>query len=301
MQIKGRNRLGTSLHSRRHLWSYQQKAEERGEPLEVAVVIGCHPLFYLGSGLWKGPIQLDEFEIAGSFFGEPMEIVRCQTVDLEVPAHAECVLEGRILPGVREPEGPFAEFTGYASRASTRHVMEVTAVLHRRDALFQDIVSGNSAEHTGLLRVPGECRMYQALKETVPSVRAVSYPPSGACRLHCYVSMKKTAEGQAKNAIFAAMGEDLSLKLVLVVDDDVDVYNEEEVLWAVATRMQADRGLFVVPHSMGAILDPSSRQGLTAKVGIDATAPLEGWTAERCTIPEETLRTVRESLKGLGL
>jgi UbiD family decarboxylase len=113
--------------------------------------------------------------------------------------------------------------------------------------------------------------------------------------------MKKTAEGQAKNAIFAAMGEDLSLKLVLVVDDDVDVYNEEEVLWAVATRMQADRGLFVVPHSMGAILDPSSRQGLTAKVGIDATAPLEGWTAERCTIPEETLRTVRESLKGLGL
>jgi UbiD family decarboxylase len=135
MQIKGRNRLGTSLHSRRHLWSYQQKAEERGEPLEVAVVIGCHPLFYLGSGLWKGPIQLDEFEIAGSFFGEPMEIVRCQTVDLEVPAHAECVLEGRILPGVREPEGPFAEFTGYASRASTRHVMEVTAVLHRRDAL----------------------------------------------------------------------------------------------------------------------------------------------------------------------
>ncbi|MBI2880269.1 MAG: UbiD family decarboxylase [Candidatus Tectomicrobia bacterium] len=300
LQVKARNRLGTSLHSRRHLWSYQQRIEERGEPLEVAVVIGAHPLFCLGAGLWKGPIQADEFEVAGSFLGEPLEIVPCRTVGLEVPAHAEVVLEGRILPGVREAEGPFAEFTGYASRASTRHVMEVTAVTHRRDAIFQDIVSGNSAEHTGLLRVPGECRIYQTLKGVVPTVRAVSYPPSGACRFHCYISMKKTAEGQAKSAIFAAMGEDLSLKWVVVVDEDVDVYNEEEVLWAVATRMQADRGLFVVPHSMGAILDPSSDRGLTAKVGIDATAPLEGWTAERCTLPEEILRGVREKLRGLS-
>ena len=89
----------------------------------------------------------------------------------------------------------------------------------------------------------------------------------------------------------------MSLKWVVVVDDDVDVYNEEEVMWAVATRMQADRGVFVVPHAMGAILDPSSRNGLTAKVGIDATAPLDGWTAERCTVPEDALRMVRKKLK----
>jgi len=252
--------LGTSLHSRRHLWSLQQRIAARGEPLEV---------------------------------------VRGRTVDLEVPARAEVVLEGRIIPGVRKPEGPFAEFTGYASHASTNHVIEVTGVLHRRDALFQDIVSGNSAEYTGLLRVPGECRIYQALKGILSDVRAVSYPPSCACRFHCYISMKKTAEGQAKSAIFAAMGEDLSLKWVVVVDDDVDVYNEEEVMWAVATRMQADRGVFVVPHAMGAILDPSSRNGLTAKVGIDATAPLDGWTAERCTVPEDALRMVRKKLKAL--
>jgi 2,5-furandicarboxylate decarboxylase 1 len=182
-----------------------------------------HPLFYFGSGLWKGPIQADEYEVAGSFLGEPLEVVRCRTVDLEVPARAEVVLEGRIIPGVREPKGPFAKFTGYASHASTNHVIEVTGVLHRRDALFPDIVSGNSAEHTGLLRVPGECRIYQALKGILSDVRAVSYPPSGACRFHCYISMKKTAEGQAKSAIFAAMGEDLSLKWVVVVDDDVDV------------------------------------------------------------------------------
>ncbi|MDP6084612.1 MAG: UbiD family decarboxylase [Nitrospinota bacterium] len=297
LQVKGRDRLGTSLHSRRHLWSLQQRIEARGEPLEIAVVIGAHPLFYFGAGLWKGPIQADEYDVAGSFLGEPLEVVRCRTVDLEVPARAEVVLEGRIVPGVREPEGPFAEFTGYASHASTNHVIEVTGVLHRRDALFQDVVSGNAAEHTGLLRVPGECRIYQALKGILPGVRAVSYPPSGACRFHCYISMKKTAEGQAKSAIFAAMGEDLSLKWVVVVDDDVDVYNEEEVMWAVATRMQADRGVFVVPHAMGAILDPSSRNGLTAKVGIDATAPLDGWTAERCTVPEDALRMVRKKLK----
>ncbi len=145
--------------------------------------------------------------------------------------------------------------------------MEVTAVSHRRDAIFQDIVSGSSAEHTGLLRVPGECRMYQALKATLPTVRAVSYPPSGACRFHCYISMKKTAEGQAKSAIFSALGEDLSLKLVVVVDEDVDVYNEEEVWWAVATRMQADRGVFVVPHSMGAIFDPQAMRGSRRRWG----------------------------------
>ncbi len=176
--------------------------------------------------------------------------------------------------------------------------MEVTAVSHRRDAIFQDIISGSSAEHTSLLRVPGECQIYQALKGTLPTVRAVSYPPSGACRFHCYISMKKTAEGQAKSAIFSALGEDLSLKLI--VDEDVDVNNEEEVWWAVATRMQADRGVFVVPHSMGAILDPSSHEGLTAKVGIDATAPLEGWTAERCSVPEEVVLAVREKLKKLA-
>jgi UbiD family decarboxylase len=288
MQLRGGKRLGTSLHSRRHLWDYQRRAEERGEAVPVAVVIGAHPLFHFGAGLSKVPIDVDEYEVAGGFFGDPLEIVPGVTVPVEAPAEAEIVLEGRILPGVREPEGPFAEFTGYASERSTEHVIEVSAILHRRDALYQDIVGGISDEHTMLLAVPQEARLLRVLRAHFPTVKAVSYPKSGTCRLHCYIAMKPTAEGQAKNAAMAAFGDDLALKLVVVVDDDVDVSNEQEVLWAVATRMQADRDLFVIPNAMGAILDPSTRAGTTAKVGIDATRPLTGYP-RRHTLPADAL------------
>jgi UbiD family decarboxylase len=288
MQARGKNRLGTSLHSRRHLWDYQRRAEARGADLNVSVVIGAHPLFHFGSGLWKGPIDVDEYEVAGGFLGEPLEIVAGVTVDVEAPADAEIVLEGRILSGVREPEGPFAEFTGYASERSTEHVLEVSAILHRRDAIYQDIVGGMSAEHTTLLAVPQEARLLKVLRGHYPAVRAVSYPQSGTCRLHCYISVTPTAEGQAKNVGLTALGEDLALKLVVVVDDDVDVYRDEEVLWAVATRMQADRDLCVIPNAMGAILDPSTRNGATAKVIIDATRPVGGFP-RRHTLPADAI------------
>ena len=296
LQLKGPKKLGISLHGRRHLWEYQRIAEEEGKALEVAVIIGAHPLFYFGSGLWKGPIEVDEYTIAGGFLGTPLELLKCETIDLEIPSSAEIVLEGKIPADAREDEGPFGEFTGYASMNSTRHVLEISAVLQRKDAIFQDIVSGISIEHTLLLGIPQEARILEALKSVVPTVKAVSYPPSGACRFHCYISMKKVAEGQPSNAIFAALAEDLSLKLVVVVDEDIDVYNEREVLWAMATRFQADKGLFVAPRCMGAILDPSADEGLTAKMGIDATMPLTGWLAQKCTIPEGFPEKARKML-----
>jgi UbiD family decarboxylase len=297
MQLRGPNRLGTSLHSRRHLWDYQRRAEQRGEALPVSVVVGAHPLFHFGAGLWKGPIDVDEYEVAGGFFGEPLEIVPGVTVPVEAPAEAEIVLEGHILSGVREPEGPFAEFTGYASERSTQHVLEVSAILHRRDAIYQDIVGGISAEHTTLLAVPQEARLLKVLRGHYPGVRAISYPQSGTCRLHCYVSMKPSAEGQAKNVAFTALGEDLALKLVVVVDDDVDVYQEHEVLWAVATRMQADRDLCVIPNAMGAILDPSTRDGTTAKVIVDATRPIGGYP-RRHTLPPDAIARATAMITG---
>lgn len=299
-QVKGPRTLATSLHSRRHLWQLAQAAEARGEPLEIAIVNGAHPLFYFGCGMWKGPIGTDEYDITGGFLGEPLEVVRCRTVDLDVPAGAEVVIEGVIPPGIREPEGPFGEFTGYASHNSTEHRVDVTAITMRSDALWQDIVSGISAEHNGALRVPQEARMLAALRGQHPTVRAVSYPLSGACRFHCYVSMRPTAQGQAKNAVFHAFAEDLSLKMVVVVDDDIDVYDEAEVWWAVATRMQADRDLVVTPFAAGAMLDPSSDAGLTAKMGIDATRPLAGWKAERCTLPAAAVEAARERLRALA-
>jgi 2,5-furandicarboxylate decarboxylase 1 len=292
-QVKDRNTLGISLHSRRHLWDYQRRAEACGKNLAVAIVIGCHPLILFGTGLWKGPIDVDEYEVAGGFLGEPLDVIPCETVDLDVPAQAEIILEGEILANIRKDEGPFGEFTGYSSHNSTRNVMKVTAITYRREALFQNIVPGYSPEHNGMLAIPAEPRILEVLRKTVPSVRDVSYPFSGACRFHCYVSMKKIADGQPKTAIFSAFAEDTSLKLIVVVDEDIDVHREEEVLWAIATRMQADKGVFVVPECMGAMLDPSSKEGLTAKMGIDATRPLSGWKATRCTIPEDVRARIK--------
>lgn len=278
MQIKGPNRLGTSLHSRRHLWNYMRRSEERGEDVPVTIIVGAHPTVTFG-GLWKGPITTDEYEVIGGMMGVPLEIAPGITVPVEAPIHAEIVIEGRILAKARELEGPFAEFTGYASKRSTEHVIEVSAILHRKGAIYHDIIPGMSDEHTSLLAVPQEARLLRMLHTHYPNVMDVAYPKSGTCRLHAYISLHRPAPGLARLVACAALGDDLSLKLVVVVDDDVDVHNDSDVMWAMATRMQADQDIDILRNGMGAILDPSNHDGLTAKMIIDATRPTEDFPA----------------------
>jgi UbiD family decarboxylase len=300
MQVKGRFRLGTSLHSRRHLWNYAKRAEEMGQDLPIAIVIGASPSFMLG-GLWKGSIEIDEYAVIGGFTGKSMEIVPGLTVPVESPARAEIVIEGKILSGVREEEGPFAEFTGYASERSTQHAVEVTAIRRRKDAIFHDIIPGISDEHTSLLAVPQEARLLKNLRQQYPNVSKVAYPKSGTCRFHAYVAMRDCARGQARNVAAAAFGDDLSLKLVVVVDDDVDVYSDTEVMWAMCTRMQADTDIDVTRFAMGAILDPSNDNGLTAKMVIDATRPSPNYPRRHTLAPDAVTRTrdiIAEILRG---
>jgi UbiD family decarboxylase len=294
MHVKGRSKLGTSLHSRRHLWNYVQRAEERGVEVPVAIVVGAHPLFLFG-GLWKGSIAADEYAVIGGLMGAPLEMTAGLTVPVEVPVETEFVLEGRIVPSVREPEGPFAEFTGYASARSTEHVIEISAIRHRRDAIYQDITPGISDEHTSLLAVPQEARLLRLLRQQYPNVTSVAYPKSGTCRFHAYIAMRRPAPGQARNAAAAALGDDLSLKLVVVVDDDVDVTRDQDVLWAMATRMQADEDIDILRNAMGAILDPSNRDGLTAKMVIDATRPRSDFPP-RHTLPPQAVARARALL-----
>ncbi len=293
LQVNGKARFGTSLHSRRHLWNYARKARAMGlDRLPVAVVVGCHPLVTFGSGLWKGPIDADEYATAGGFLGAPLPVVNGVTVPIEIPATAEIAIEGHLLLDVEEPEGPFGEFTGYASERSTHNAVEVTAILHRRDAIYHSIVPGISDEHTLLLGISQEARQLKALRVQFPNVTAVAYPKSGTCLMHCYVSVKDPAPGQPRNIAAAALGDNLSLKLVVVVDDDVDVYDEREVLWAVATRFQADTDLDVIRSAMGATLDPSNRDGLTAKLIIDATRKTRPY-ARRHSLPDDAVAKAR--------
>ena len=298
MQVNGPRRLGTSLHSRRHLWSYGRKAMAMGlDRIPCAVVIGGHPAFTFGGGLWKGPVQADEYDIVGAFQGAPLAILPGRTVPVEIPAFAEIVIEGQLLLDPDEPEGPFGEFTGYASARSTNHAIEVSAILHRKDALYQSIVPGISDEHTLMIGVPQEARQIRALRTQHPNVTAVHYAKSGASRMHCYIALRDPAPGQARNVAAAAIGDDLSLKLVVVVDADVDVFDEAEVLWAMATRFQADRDMDVLRDAMGAVLDPSNRDGMTAKLIVDATCKTRPY-ARRHSLPDEAVRKARALIDG---
>jgi 2,5-furandicarboxylate decarboxylase 1 len=297
MQIKGRNLLGTSLHSRRHLWNYARRAEELGQDLPVIVIIGCHPLMTFGSGLWKGPIDTDEYEVAGGFLGGPLKVALGPAGKVEIPVECEIALEGALMLRERAPEGPFAEFTGYASERSTEHVLKIDSMLYRKDAIYQDIVPGISDEHTLLLAVPQEARLLRTLRQHHPNVTAVAYPKSGTCRFHAYVAVRDPAPGQARNIAAATLGDDLSLKLVVVVDDDVDVARDFDVLWAMATRMQADQDIDLIRNAMGAVLDPSNRQGTTAKLIVDATRKITPYP-RRHSLPGDAMARAQALLAG---
>jgi len=272
LQLTGPNRLGALLLPR-HTHMFYEMAERNGQPLDVAIVIGIDPLTLLSSQA-IAPIDFDELTIAGALHGAPLPVVKCVTSELRVPAEAEIVIEGRVLPKVRELEGPFGEFPQYYSEPAKRHVIEVMAVTQRKNAIFHTIVGGG-LEHLLLGGIPREATLLAHLRRSFPNVRDVHLARGGVCRYHLYVQIAKRQEGEAKNVMMGAFAGHYDVKHVIVVDDDVDIHNPAEVEWAVATRFQADKDLVIVPESQGSRLDPSTRNGVGAKMGMDATKPLD--------------------------
>lgn len=299
-QLKGPDRLGVSLHSRRRMFEYQRRAESRGQPLPCAIVLGLHPLVSMGSLAYPPP-DVGKFEVVGGLLGEPLQVAPCSTIDLHVPAAAEIVVEGEILPGVREAEGPFGEFTGYFSRRSTEHVFVARAVALRERPWFQSIGSGRAGDHITTLGLIREAEIANALGRAIPNVTGVHVPLSGTSSFTAYVAIRQGRPGEAKHVIPIVLGVDHYLKLVIVVDDDIDVFDESDVLWAVATRMQADRDLVVIGGSLGAMLDPSAdERGVTAKLGIDATRPFGEPFAEKLVMSPDRMAWARALVDGLG-
>ncbi|PYO29068.1 MAG: hypothetical protein DMD86_15400 [Candidatus Rokuibacteriota bacterium] len=204
----------------------------------------------------------------GGLLGEPLELVKCETSEVLVPAQAELVIEAEILPATRTAEGPFGEFTGYSLGERAREVVKVKAVTHRAGALFQDIAVAH-LDHMLLSTIPMEANLYRAVRAMVASVKAVRVPGP----FTCYVSIEQRLPGQAKNAILAVLGADLYMKRVVVVDQDVDIFDDRQVTWALATRCQPDRDITIITHARGSDLDPSTKEdGYSAKWGVDATA-----------------------------
>jgi len=291
LMMAGKQELRIFMAIGRHLWTLHNKLERRNEPLPIAIVIGVHPLFSLGAQAFT-PADQDEYAIIGAMMGEPLRLVKAKTVSVLVPADAEMIIEGRILPNVRRVEGPFGEFTGHAVSQDQRQIIEVTAITHRKNYIFQDVHAGYT-EHKLMGAVPREAALLKAVRQTVPTVKEVCMPVSGNCRFHAYIAISKRTPGQAKNAICAAFAADMLLKHVVVVDDDIDVFDEEQVLWAVSNRFQADRDLVVIAGAQGSELDPSAGPGgVNAKMGLDATKPLTGFPPE-LRVPDEIMKRIR--------
>ncbi|WOH53405.1 UbiD family decarboxylase [Bradyrhizobium sp. sBnM-33] len=271
-QISGPNRIGVLLLPR-HTLSYFRMAEEAGEALEIAIVIGVHPALLLASQAIAA-LDEDEMGIAGALLGQPIDVVKCKTNSVRVPAQAEIVIEGRILPRVREPEGPFGEFPQYYGPRANREVIEVDAITHRARPIFHTIVGGGY-EHLILGAVPREATLLQHLRRSFPNVLDVRLPRGGTCRYHLAVKIDKTSDGEPKNIIMCAFGAHYDIKQVVVVDKDVNIDDSEEIEWAIATRFQADRDLLIVSGALGSKLDPTTRDGISAKMGLDATVPVD--------------------------
>ena len=303
LMLNGRNRLGVSLHSRRRMYEFHRRAEARGEPLPAVVAIGVHPIHYMGSMVYAYPPQVRKFEIIGGLFGEPYRLARCGVADLELPAGAEIIIEGEILANVHEPEGPFSEFTGYASYRSTQNVFVAHRIRMRRDAMLHSVTSGMSRDHILVSCITREGEILNALKRNLPNVRAVHVPHTTCGAFMVFISMRKIAEGEPQMAIMATLGTELYTKYVIVVDDDVDIFNMNDVMWAIATRVRAEKDIIFIPGAKGAVLDPSSDpQTFTlTKMGIDATRPAGRDFAERLTISDDQRARARSILQAAGV
>lgn len=292
---KGPRKLGLHM-SPRHNWEIARKNEASERATPVVIAVGHHPSFSLGT-LNVVPFEVDDYEVIGSIMGESLRVTPSETwgEDFMVPADAEILIEGEVLPKVREVEAPFGEYTGYYGPQRYRWVIEVKAITHRGDAMYQNIFTGHR-DTLILGGIPKEGNLYNRIKGMVPTVKSVCLPISGCCRFHCYISLDKKTEGESKQAALIALGEIDFIKNVIVVDEDIDPFNEEEVMWAVATRVQADEDVDILKNVKGSVLDPSLKGNiLTAKMIIDATRPVERPFAERLRVPDEAL----ERTKGL--
>ncbi len=244
--------------------------DEGGGVADVAVVIGVHPAVYLAAAT-SGGAEMDELELASALLGG------LQVVDLDglsVPAHAEIVLRGRLDASDLDDEGPFVDLTGTLDGVRRQPVLTVERVYRRPGCLAHTIVPGGR-EHALLMGTPQEPRIWRAVDNAVPCLHDLTLSDGGCHWLHAVVSLRDPRPGMARNAALAAMGAHPSCKRVVVVDHDVDVHDAERVEWAIATRVQADRDVVVLPGCRGSSLDPSRRadDDTTAKWFIDATVP----------------------------
>ena len=276
----------------RHNYAHYQKYVARDEPMPMAFAIGMHPVYEIMAN-WSGRhTDFDELEYAAGVLGEDIEMVRCDTIDLEVPAHAEIVIEGLVHPKDRVPEGPFGEFTTFGMGAEgPAPVYQITAITHRKDPIFRHMQATWFTDHQPLITLPMEAAYYNRLKETQGNSNIIDvFVPPWASQFLMIVQMEARWDGQVRDVLMSALsGPNLHVKIAVAVDDDVDIYNAEDVLWAITCRVDPATEVHVVPGTRLHPLDvsiPEVRDDYTVmriggKMAIDATKPATWRAKER--------------------
>ncbi len=294
---RGPRELVPSLTSISNIADIFGRQEAKGRPLDVAIVPGVTPLLGLAAS-YRAPLGTDEVALAGALAGEPLELVPARTIDVEVPASAELVVEARIRPGERYPEAPFADMSRSYSRQKRGPLVEVSAITHRGGPILQLAFSGHP-DATNMAAICHEVAIWRAVQQSTSCVTGVHVPASGY-GFHCYLAVRKvpTVEGRERgehrNAMLAAVGAVPQIKLVVTVDDDVDIYDDTAVIGALARRFQAvdpmtrEQRLLVLPGVKGASYDPSSfhREYPSSKLLVDCTLSSELGDEQRASFEE---------------
>ena len=273
--IKGRNRIGILIQPAKHSGVILQKYEATNTPMPVAIVVGPPPYLSMTS-VGRVPFGIDEISVAGALSGRAMEVVKCETVELFVPAHSEMVIEGIVQPGIREKEGPFGEFYGHMGPPANSPIIEVNAITYRNGTIHQGFQEQMPPSEGSCIKdIAMESILLASLRSCgIPGVLDVHVHPM-SCQSHVVVKIKPQFPSHAKavyNGCWATYPN--RAKQVIVVEDDCDIYNDGDVAWHLAARVQPDRDYTIWKKGTGLPLDPSmpKEQAIySGKVGIDAT------------------------------
>jgi 2,5-furandicarboxylate decarboxylase 1 len=280
-------RMSFSAHKHHHLEAMTCEYEAQNQRAPVIVILGHHPAFYLSSCAMTA-FGNNDYLTASAFLREPLRLTPSTTWGdrFMVPADAEVIIEGEIPPHVRDKQNPFGEILGYYQGEMEVPVIEVTAITMRKNAIVQDFWPGHM-DHWNLGSIPKEGSVYNVIKKNIPGIKAIHLAASGCGRCICYISIKKEFENEPNKVGMQAFVEMPNLKLAVIVDDDIDVFNEREVMWAVATRVHWDKDIEIIREVQ------SFRGWLGDAVAIiDATIPLKGGWPKRNEIDPEAFERV---------
>ena len=299
-QIQGADQVGFMTNPAHHTSYILRNNRDQGKPMEVALVIGHHPAMLMAA-VSKLPGIGGELEVMGGLLGESVEVVQCKTVDLQVPARAEIVIEGVVdtNPEAVQNEGPFGEYPLYYTRLGPMPWLKITAITMRSQPIYVDVFNAHR-EHLVLGALPRMGGIYRRVRESIPTVTAVNLPLMGI-RSTLFIAMKKKVEGEPKIAASAAFAVDPILKHIFIVDDDIDVFDNDQVMWAWTTRFQGDRDLIVMPNFLGGHLNPvtygyhrEEKGPMETKMILDCTKPAPPATfPPACRVPPEVVERVQ--------